>query len=168
MPDNLLAPGEVVLLITRRHVITLIIPLLLVLIAGLLLLTQTCPIAVAVQLDHRCPLVVAATVAGMALAFVLDWFTTRSVVTDQRVLLIQQPVWLLVRSVPLSAIETVSVRQGILGEFFGFGDVLIDSAATQDGRLVLDFVPHSVAFLTLLAAARARRRSRLSSPAGAG
>jgi hypothetical protein len=94
----------------------------------------------------------------MALPFVLDWFTTWFVVTNQRVLLLQQPVWLLVHGVNVSAIESVSVRQGMLGEVFGFGDVLIDSAATQGGRLVFDFVPRPIAVLTLLVAARARRR----------
>jgi hypothetical protein len=168
MPDNLLAPGEVTLLVTRRHLITLIIPLLLILIAGLLFLAQTCPIAVAVQLDHRCHLIVAATVAGMTLPFALDWLTTRFVLTNQRVLLIQQPTWLLVRSVDLRAVEAVSVRRGILGELFGFGDVLIDSSATQGGRLALDFAPNPAAALTLVAAARARRRSHSPRPANTG
>jgi hypothetical protein len=159
MPDSLLASGEVVLRVTRRPLITLVVSLLLIATAGRLLLTQTCAIAVAVQLDGRCPLVVGVTVTAMALPFVLDWFTTRFVVTNQRVLL-QQPLWLFVRSLDLSAIEAVSLQQGLLGELFGFGDGVIDRAATEGGRLVFDGVPQPTAVLTLLAAARARRRSR--------
>jgi PH (Pleckstrin Homology) domain-containing protein len=153
MPEALLAPGEGVLLVTRRHVITLVIPLLLILTAGLLLLTQTCPIAVAVQLDGRCPLVVAALGVTAALPFVLDWFTTRFVLTNRRVIRLQRPIWLLVRSLDLSTIEGLSLRQGILGRLVGFGDVVIDSAATQGGRLVFDFVPDPEVVLNRIAAA---------------
>jgi uncharacterized membrane protein YdbT with pleckstrin-like domain len=159
VPEALLAPGEIVLLTTRRHILVLVVPLFFVLVAGLLSLTQTCPIAVALQFDGRCSPVVAVGVAVAALPFLLDWLTTRFVITNQRVLRLQRPIWLLSRSLELSAIEGLTLRQGILGRLLGFGDVIMDSAATQGGRLVFDFVPTPQAVLDRIAAAMASAHS---------
>lgn len=158
MPEALL-PGEVILLTTRRHVITLIVPLVFILVAGLLLLTQTCPIAVALQLDGRCPLVVAVALPAVPLPFLLDWLTTHFVLTNQRLLRRQRPLWLLTRSLGVSSIAGLTVRQGILGHLRGFGDVVKDSAATQGGRLIFDFVPTPETVLDRIAAAVASAHS---------
>jgi len=151
MPD--LFPGEQVLFVTHRHLITLLIPLLFVGVSAFLLLTRTCPIALDLQLDGRCPLIAAGFGLMGALVFILDWLTTRFVLTNERLILVQAPIWLQMRSLRLSAIEGLSLRQGILGCFLAFGDVIVDSAATQGGRLVLDAVPDPAVVRDRIAAA---------------
>jgi Bacterial PH domain len=155
MPD--LFPGEQVLFVTHRHLITLLIPLFLIGMSAFLLLTRACPIALDLQLDGRCPLIASGFGLIAALVFGLDWLTTRFVLTSERLILVQAPIWLRTRSLRLSTIEGLSLRQGILGRFLAFGDVIVDSAATQGGRMVLDFVPGPEELRDRIAAAIAAR-----------
>jgi uncharacterized membrane protein YdbT with pleckstrin-like domain len=151
MPD--LLPGEAVLLATRRHLIVLLVPLFLALVSALLVLTQACPMALDLQLDGRCPLVVGVFLFGVAALSLLDWLTTRFILTDQRLLLVQRPLWLRTRSLQLSAIAGLTLREGLLGRLLGLGEVVVDTAATRGGRLVLDFVPDPETVRDRLAAA---------------
>jgi hypothetical protein len=138
-PD--LLPGEMLLLATRRHLIILLVPLLLVLVSAILMETYACPIALDLQLDGRCPIVVAGFGGSAAFIVVLDWLTTRFLLTDQRLLFVQAPIWWRVRSLRPADMAGVTLRVGILGRLLGFGDVIVDSSATRGSRLVLDLIP---------------------------
>lgn len=153
MPEPLLLPGEVVLFATRRHGLWLAVPLGLLVTAILLLAGQSCPAALALRLDGRCPLVIAAGLAAAGLPLVLEWVTTRFVLTTHRLLRIQAPLALRLQQLELAAVASVTVQQSLPGRLFGYGDVLADSAATHGGRLVLDVVPDPGRLRDLLAAA---------------
>jgi len=141
MPESLLLPGEVVLFATRRHVFWLIVPLVLIITATVLLAVRACPIALELHLNGGCPLVMSAGFAAAALPFVLEWVTTRFILTNYRLIRLQAPVWLRSREFSLPAIHGLSVQQSLLGRLFGYGDLFADTAARRGGRIVLDFVP---------------------------
>jgi hypothetical protein len=151
MPE--LYPGERVLLVTRRHGITLIMPLLLVLISLSLLFIEACPVALALRLDGRCPLAVRVIGFVAGLVVLLDWLTTRFVLTDRRLFVVQAPLWRRTHGFFLKDVAGLTVRTGLLGRLFGFGDIVVDSSATQGGRLVLGFVPAPEALRDRIAAA---------------
>ena len=155
MPEALLLDGERLLFVTRRHLNTLVLPLLFISGSVLLLLGQGCPAAVELHLDGRCPLVVGVVLVVASLPFILDWWTTRFILTDQRLLVVRRPVWRQLRSLPLGKIESLSLHVGLLGGLLGYGDVIVDSAATHADRLVLGFVPEPEQVRRQIAAALA-------------
>lgn len=140
MPDSLLLPGEILLFSTRRHLLWLLVPLALILIAAFLLATRACSTG-ELRLDDRCPVLVAVGVASAALPFLLEWRTTHFGLTNYRLFRLQAPVWLRSRQLDLAAIQSLSAQQSLLGRLFGFGDVFVDTAARRGGRIVLDYVP---------------------------
>jgi len=85
------------------------------------------------------------------------WLVTRFVLTNFRLLRYWSPLALRVESLRLSAIESLSVRQGVWGRILGYGDVIADSTATQGGRIVLDAVTDPQGLRDRIAAALARR-----------
>ena len=159
MPDSLLLPGETVLFVTRRHLLTLLVPLLFLFLATTSLAAQACPTALELRLDGRCPLIVALGFLAAGLPLLLDWLTTRFVLTNFRLLRLQTPIWVRVESLRLPAIESLSTRVGLTGRIFGFGDVIADSSATEGGRLRLDFVPRPKELRDRIAAAIEGRES---------
>ncbi|MFN3650388.1 MAG: PH domain-containing protein [Armatimonadota bacterium] len=158
MPDALLLPGEQVLLITRRHLLTLLLPLLLLFAGGGALALLACPTALHLRLNGRCPLLLGVAVGTAALVLFVDWYFTRFVLTDQRLLRLRTPLWQRVHALSLPGLESLTVEVGLLGRLLGFGTILADTAATQGGRLVLDTVPDPEGIARAIAGSAAAAR----------
>jgi len=150
--------GEVVRFARRRHVVTLLGPLAAIVLAGILVGTESCPIALALDLDGKCPLVVAFALVAASLPFVLDWLTTRFILTDQRLLLVRAPLWLRARSLWLEDVAGLSVRQGVLGRVGNFGDLWVDTPATRRSFLLFAFAPDPLVLRDQIAAAVTARK----------
>lgn len=141
LPADLLLPGEAVLLRTRRHILVLLVPLFLIVLAGLWLAGEVCRAAFARNLDGWCPPLAGMTVILAGLPFLLEWLATVYILTNLRVIFLQAPVWMRTRFLWLADIESVTYCIGLLGRLFGFGEVILGTAATQGGRVRLLFVP---------------------------
>ena len=136
-----LLPGEVLLFTSRRHLLWLLVPLALILGAAVLAAVQVCPSGLPLRADGDC-ILVAATAGGFAaLPFILEWATTRFILTNYRVIRRQAPAWVRTRELGIHHIHALSVRQSLLGRVLGYGELLVDSGAPRGGRIVLDFVP---------------------------
>jgi hypothetical protein len=137
-----LLPGEEVLLATRRHVGSLLGPLVKVSVVvalcayGGLLLTPgstTDPLDLALG-----------AVAGIAFTWLLSriwgWASERLVLTDERLIETRGRLWRGVSSMPLTKLIDVTVRRTLPGRFLGYGHITVISS--DGGVRRFDRVPH--------------------------
>ena len=155
-----LLPREIVLASTQRHFLFLLLPLVFLLIGAAFFLTQSCPLAVALRLDGRCYPVVGAAFLFAGGILVLDGWGTRFVLTSQRLMKTQTPVWLRSEILQLDSIESLTLKIGLLGRLFGFGTIFADSTATRRGRIALDFIPDPQRFHHRISGAIAQQRAQ--------
>lgn len=83
--------------------------------------------------------------AGSVFVFVglmvfLDWWFTRFYLTNLRVMKIRGIIGKSFMAIPLSRIQDISYRFGIIGRIFRFGDLSIESAGTY-GKLTFRYIP---------------------------
>ena len=159
-PSIRLSVGETLLFASRRHWLALIVPVLCVVFAGTLQLAGSCARYPTIEVLHPCLLITILTVVVASTPFVLEWLTTWFILTNERVLLSQSPVWLRQRSLWLTEIASVSSEQGVLGRLLGFGTVRVDTAASQAGRITFDYVPDPRGAEAQIAAAVTARQLR--------
>lgn len=89
------------------------------------------------------PVITAVVLAATAFAVVrvLQWWAARYLVTDRRVISISGLVAVRVASVPLSKVNDVILTRPFFGRLFGYGDLLLQSAAERTGLPRLTFLP---------------------------
>src|SRR5262245_32671593 len=154
-----LRPGEEAVLVVRRHPIALAGPVFVMLFLGGAL-------GASLFAPQRAVLAVAASVFAVALAWALwryaDWRRDLWGVTTSRV--IDESGVLTVRMVdsPLETINNVACEQTLFGRMFGFGKVMIQTAAPHGG-LSLEGIAQPEALRDAIIDVQMRRRA-----AGAG
>lgn len=140
-----LAPGERVLLTTRRHPVVLVKPVALWLVALLVLssismfVTEGNPI---VFVDQAV-LWLSLAVTAYLLVLGLIWWKSTYVVTDERVLLLQGLLSVNVSSVRLARVTETSFNRSVLGRILGYGDLKLDAAGEQLSLATLSRLPRA-------------------------
>ena len=140
--------NERVVIDARRHGATLVRPLLgavLAVVAALLVGMLVTPG------DNRD---IVDTAAGLfACFFVLrllwriwQWRAARTVVTNRRVFQISGVLTRKVSSMPLARMTDLTYRRPVLGRILGYGEILVESAGTEQGMQKLDHLPKPDAF----------------------
>ena len=147
-----LAPGEKVILVSRRHVVVLAKPFLLwlatLLVLGFvtLVLTEGNPIPVV-------DVVAAWASLAMTLYLVfrgLHWWMDRYVITSQRALLVEGIFATKVSAVSLSKVTETSFSRSLWGRLFGYGDLKLDSPGEPLGLATLSHLPKPEAIYRLV------------------
>ena len=141
-PDNLLTEGEQVVLHKHPHWKMLILPVLLFLIivgAGAFLA------ALVGKQSWHLPVWIAIAAVGLALICwltlnpLLRWKTTHFIVTTDRVMMREGVLNRTGLDIPLSRINSVQFRHGIIDRIWGAGTLIIESAS--DEPLEFDDIP---------------------------
>ncbi len=138
-PDELLTDGERLLVHQRPHAKLLVLPaMLFVLVCGVG--------GYLAALLHRASwwgfgaAVLTVVGGGLVLWFsaapLARWFTTHFVITDRRVLVREGVFSRVGFEIPISRIDSVHLRQGLLDRIFGCGTLSIESASEADGGAV--------------------------------
>jgi CRP-like cAMP-binding protein len=148
-------PAEQLVLRRRCHwvflAVRLVLPLSLLLFALMLVLIGRTPVVGA-----------PASALGLMVALVallwgawrlVDWFNDYYYVTTMRVAHQEKTLW--VRETRdealMSKVQNVNTSQGVFGNFFGFGGLVIDTAAQADvSRVTFKYVPDPVAISQLI------------------
>lgn len=156
--------GEVVHLITRRHLADLFFdlakPLVVFLLAILFLfLTSMIPGLTTISLIIGFALVGAGVL--WSIWEVIDWYNDYFIITNERVVWLEQ---ILLQSAsrqeaPMAAIQSVNVETGQIGRIFGFGHVFIRTF-TGTGSLRLTNVSQPTQFANLIEELLIRARSK--------
>jgi len=156
--------GEVLYLITRRHIADMFFdlarPLAMFLLAlFFLFLTSFIPGLKTISLIIGFSMVGVSVLWGIWEG--IDWLNDYFIVTNQRVVWLEQ---ILLQSAsrqeaPLAAIQSVNVETGQIGRIFGFGDVFIRTF-TGTGSLRLTTVPQPTQFANLIEELLIRARSK--------
>lgn len=140
-----LTAGENVLDWTKRHWIVLLGPVAL----WALVMTGAIVLGFYVSPDRSNSIAdwvsgVVAVIATIFLALrVLRWITSRYVVTDSRVILIEGVISRNISSLRLEKMTDTVYRRPVMGRVFGYGDLLLDSAGEVTGLEVMDHLPRS-------------------------
>lgn len=149
-PEDVLTDDEVIITAFRPHWKLLLIPILWF--VGL----SIAMILVAVNLDVLQWILIAA-LAVFAVIFVVkplvDWYTTRYVLTSERLITRTGLIAKAGVEIPLDRITNVNFSQSIIERLLGAGDLLIESAGST-GQSRFKDIPHPDAFQTVLYKAR--------------
>ncbi len=149
-PEDVLTDGETIITSFRPHWKLLLIPILWFI--GL----SIAMILVAVNLDVLQWILIAA-LAVFAVIFVVkplvNWYTTRYVLTSERLITRTGLVAKSGVEIPLDRITNVNFSQSIIERLLGAGDLLIESAGST-GQSRFKDIPHPDAFQTILYKAR--------------
>ena len=81
---------------------------------------------------------------GFCLRFawsVLQWWVTRIIVTDRRIVEVSGLVSRRVASMPLPQVTDTTYHRSILGRMLGYGDLVVESPGAHPGLSHLDHVP---------------------------
>ena len=160
-PEDALSDGEIIITSFRPHWKLLFIPMLWFL-AGLVLL------GLAIFWDWIPGALTWAIVAGVVIAAlwlvvrpIVNWYTTRYVLTTERLI---TRTGLIAKSgveIPLERITNVNFSQSVFERMLGAGDLLIESAGSA-GQSKFANIPHPDEFQTVLYKVREQRTIDLS------
>jgi uncharacterized membrane protein YdbT with pleckstrin-like domain len=125
--DSVLQPGEVVRHVASLHWILYVPGALLLIAAGVIALAR--PDASAHWLVHGVAVVAAWLCFAAGLILIarawFEWWTTEMAVTDRRVVYKTGFIWRNTVEMHMDKVESVDVRQSILGRILDYGDVEI-------------------------------------------
>ena len=165
-PEDALSDDETIVTAFRPHWKLLFIPMLWFL-AGIVLLGFAVKVG---WISGTFFLVIAAAVVVAALWLVVrpfvDWWTTRYVLTTERLITRTGLVAKSGVEIPLENITNVNFSQSVLERMLGAGDLLIESAGST-GQSEFSNIPHPDVFQTTLYKIREQRTIDLSSKAPA-
>lgn len=140
-----LAPGEKILLTTRRHWVVLLKPVLIwlatLLVVGLVsfVITEGNPIPFVDQVALWLSLAVTAYLVAKGMI----WWKSYYVVTDERVLLLEGLISVNVTSVRLARVTETSFNRSVLGRMLGYGDLKLDTAGEKLSLATLAHLPRA-------------------------
>jgi uncharacterized membrane protein YdbT with pleckstrin-like domain len=150
-PDDLLAEDEEVIVHRHPHWKTLVVPvlMLLVVVAGCAYLAAL----VAATSWHEAGWIALAVVAVVLLVWLtftplVRWRTTHFVVTSHRIMVREGVFSRSGIDLPMSRINSVRFRHGLLDRLVGCGTLIVESAS--DDPLEFDDIPHVERVHTLL------------------
>jgi len=150
--NRYLGPDEQVALSCRRHPIVLVKPITIWL--GVLVAVTVAGMLLSGRLPgpwaDRILAVLALGATAYAIVKVLVWSSTRYLITDQRVLLIQGLASKKVAATPLSKINDTTFTRSLLGRILGYGDLTLESAGERSGLSDLAFLPRAPEVYRLL------------------
>jgi membrane protein YdbS with pleckstrin-like domain len=128
MPSLRLLANEKVIYHAHPHFLFLLGPLLLLFFVWLAISIWICPVWEAVDLAILCPFNLTMVMLFVSSVVILDWLTNRLYLTNFRVIKERGIIGKKYTSIWLGKIQDVSSQVSFLGEIFGFGDLLIESA----------------------------------------
>lgn len=143
--ERYLAPGERILLTTRRHPVLLAKPIFIWLVTLLLVglvsfvLTEGNPIPVLDQITLLLALAMTAYTAYKALA----WWRSYYVITDERVLLLRGLISVDVTAVRLARVTETSFGRSVWGRILGYGVLTLDTAGERLNLASLTYLPRA-------------------------
>jgi uncharacterized membrane protein YdbT with pleckstrin-like domain len=134
---------ERVVLDSRRHGATLVRPLL----AAVLAVVAALVVGMVVT-PHNDRDLVDTAVGVVACIFVLrllwrvwQWRVAKTVVTDRRLFQVSGVLTRKVSSMPLARMTDLTYRRPVMGRILGYGEILVESAGTEQGLARLDHLP---------------------------
>lgn len=140
---HFLGSREQVVHATRQHPIVLAKPLTLwvaamtfLTLAGTLVLART-----AAPIAERILAALALAATGFTAVRLLQWWATRYVFTQERVMLLSGLLSIRVTSVPLAKVNDTTFSKSFWGRIFGFGHLVLESAGERAGLSQLLFLP---------------------------
>ena len=164
-PERLLSPGETVRLEFRPHWQRIIIP------TAITIAIIAAEVAVIVLLEDAVRWISLAVLAVLWLATALprylDWWFTRYVVTDERVIVRSGVLARRGKEIPLEVINDVAFSQSVLERMVRSGDLLIESAGEQGQSRFTD-VPHPEEVQSQIYQLREKRTMALEGGSGGG
>lgn len=126
MPKSL--PNEKIIYHAHPHFLFLVGPLLVLFFIWLAISIWICPVWETAGLAILCPFNLTMTMLFAASVMALDWLTNRFYLTNFRVIKERGIIGKKYTSIWLGKIQDVTSQVSFLGEIFGFGDLLIESA----------------------------------------
>ena len=81
---------------------------------------------------------------------VVQWWVTRIIVTDRRILEISGLVSRRVASMPLPQVTDTTYHRSIAGRLFGYGDLVVESPGSHPGLSRIGYVPQPDDFYRLV------------------
>lgn len=139
-PERYLAEGERVVVSTRTHPKVLLWPVLAVL-ATLVLAVVVAGLDVGSLVHTAGWLLVLVALLWFAAVPLVRWWSTTYTFTDQRFMKRSGLLTRTGRTIPLDRISGVDVEVGLTDRLWGCGTLVVTDAS-QDGRVLVDDVPH--------------------------
>ena len=139
-----LAADERIVTDVRRHVIVLLRPFVITVLALFLAGSVgwvTGPTSGGDVID----LIVGLVALGAAARFGLkawQWWSDRIVVTDQRIFEVSGVLTRKVASMPLTRVTDMTYRRSLLGRILGYGDLIVESAGQDQALSRIERLPH--------------------------
>jgi len=159
--------NEEVIAVIRKHPICLAKPIF-VLIFFLVLISFFLKFFLASLAGFIILLVILCILLGYSLSHFLLWYFDIFLVTNQRLIDIDQKGIFRkeISETSLDKIQDVKCQFGIIGRIFGFGDLEIESAGTL-GKIIFHFIPSPEKFQEIIQSAKKRASSFTSAEASA-
>jgi uncharacterized membrane protein YdbT with pleckstrin-like domain len=157
-PNDALSDGEVIITSFRPHWKLLFVPVLWFI--GL----SIAMILVAVNLDFATWIVIAVLAVFLVIFVarpVINWYSTRYVLTDERLITRTGVIAKTGVEIPLENITNVNFSQSVIERILGAGDLVIESAGTS-GQSRFSNIPHPDSFQVLLYKTREQRSVEMS------
>ena len=128
---------------SRRHLVTLLRPLLVAVFAVVAALVA------GMLLTPRVEQGIVDTTVGVVAGFfllrflwrVLEWRAARTVVTNRRLFRVSGVLTRKVSTMPLARMTDLTYRRPIFGRLLGYGEIVVESAGTEQGLQRLDHLP---------------------------
>lgn len=141
-PAPYLLPEETVVVGVRRHVMVMAAAFLETLgfIAGAFMIQLLIPYVPAVE-SITLLIVLAALVRFGYL--VLEWRMERFVITTQRALLVHGVITRHVAAMPLRKVTDLTFEKPLIGQIFGYGTFIVESAGQDQAMSRIEFLPHA-------------------------
>ena len=139
-----LAADERIVTDVRRHVIVLLRPFMITVLA-LFLAGSIGWVTGAGSGGDTIDLVVGLIALAAAASFGLkawQWWSDRIVVTDQRIFEVSGVLTRKVASMPLTRVTDMTYRRSLLGRILGYGDLIVESAGQDQALSRIERLPH--------------------------
>ncbi len=157
-PTKLLSPGEQIITEFKPHWLQIVKEGLLTVLVGILVLW----IAINFSFTGQGWVITALVVAWFVIVITefTRWWTTRHVITNERVIHRAGLISKHGKEIPLEVINDVAFHQGVIERMFGSGDLLIESAGTHGQSRYTD-IPNPEAIQKTIYEAREVRMTEM-------
>ncbi|WP_106849547.1 PH domain-containing protein [Blastococcus sp. Marseille-P5729] len=141
-PAPYLLPEETVVVGVRRHIMVMAAAFLETLgfIAGAFMIQLLVPYVPTVEAITL--LIVLGALVRLAY-LVLEWRMERFVITTQRALLVHGVITRHVAAMPLRKVTDLTFEKPLIGQIFGYGTFVVESAGQDQAMSRIEFLPHA-------------------------
>ena len=148
---SFLLPNEQIVFQANPHWLFLLVSMGQIFLFFFLYYFFACPFLgfMAGSLEHYCYIAALFVLIFISMIFYLDWKFNRLYLTNFRLIKERGIIGKSYMSVRLSDIEDMSCTYGLTGRFFGYGDLIIESAGTH-GQMIFKGIPKPRKIKTLI------------------